>query len=447
MESEPNLAALPAELQVEIAQLLEEDQDIRALRATSRTLAVNCTDLFAERFFQRRSHLYTMHGLEALRDISRKPVFARHVKHVELVVVDIDDQDEAFQEDIESRTGVHLAATEEAERWCRAEQARRQRCDYGLLHQALENFKRLGVAKDIKVTANLWMHKPPALPVNARRVDVEKALLDTHGGVFGVKAFLRNIKPWAEVSDICADGIDEAVESLLLASTRTKHNVEVLDLGFRSIDGLCCSFLPFDHLNNEDEYDEMWELFGRLKKLRLGFHHSSTKWGEVKMLRSAVNIEELSISMNGTCPGDARTLSHMPLALDLGASNLKRLALSHATVTAQGVTSLLSRYKDSLEDLHLSEIALSKDDDWFELLRWIHDELTQLSTFTACRLLVDQNDSDEDIYVATSNLSHTAFKCECRDLFELAQGGQYLGTEEKNGLAFDDHRTFFFNDW
>lgn len=442
MESEPDLAALPAELQVEIAQLLEEDQDIRALRASSRTLAANCTDLFAERFFQRRSHLYTMHGLEALRDISQKPVFARHITHLELVVVDVDDQDEAFLEDIRSRTGVHLAATEEAEHWYRAEQARRQRCDYSLLHQALEAFQRLGVARDIEVTTNLWMHKPPALPINARRTEVEKKLLETHGGVLGVKALLQKFKPWAEASDICAGDIDEAVEALLLAITRTKHRVEDLDLGFRSREALGDDFLPFHHLETENEIEETWQMFGQLKRLRLGFDSTPHGWGQIKMLQSATEVEELSISMNGAPTGG----SHMPLASDLGASNLKLLALSHASVTAEGMKALLSRYKHSLEDLHLSEIALSKDDDWFELLQWMHDELA-LFTFTACALMVDHDDSAEDVYVATSGLSNTAFQCDRWDLLNLARSGEYLGTEEKKGLAFDDHRVLFFEGW
>ncbi|EME82371.1 uncharacterized protein MYCFIDRAFT_175908 [Pseudocercospora fijiensis CIRAD86] len=369
--------------------------------------------LFAERFFQRRSHLYTVHGLEALRDISRKAVFARHIKHVELVVVDIDNQDEAFEEDIESRTGVHLAATAEAERRYRAEQMRRQRYDYSLLYQALKAFKQLGVAKDIKVTANLWMHEPPALPINARRIHVEKKMQESRGGVFGVKAFLQ--------SDICAGTIDEAVESLLLALARSHHTIDTLDLGFRSSDVLQDSFLPFHHLEIPEEIDRVWQIFRQLKKSRRGFTENPRGWGENRDAPMR-HPSRRTLNKHGWQRRYTRSLNRF-FAREIGASNIKRFALTDSHATEADIIALLSRYKHSLEALHFTNIALGSGYEWPPLLRWIHDEFPQLQSFSASDLLVAQNDIPVNIY-ATWRLPnhHTAF---ATDLW-LAQYSAYF---------------------
>lgn len=89
MDGPAPINALPAEMHIAIAKLVDNESFLN-LRLASPAFSANGIDVFAKRFFTDRRHLYNTQSLTALRDITSRPVFARHIEAVEFVVVGVE---------------------------------------------------------------------------------------------------------------------------------------------------------------------------------------------------------------------------------------------------------------------------------------------------------------------------------------------------------------------
>ena len=85
------LEDMPLEMLAAITEHLG-DAALRSLRQASRTIAVGVDLPFMDRFFTNRVHLYTHSSLDALVKITSRAHFARHIKQVTIVIMELDDE-------------------------------------------------------------------------------------------------------------------------------------------------------------------------------------------------------------------------------------------------------------------------------------------------------------------------------------------------------------------
>lgn len=173
-----NLQALAAELHIEIAEYLE-NQDIIALRQVCRVLAKNSLDIFAERFFSFRRHALTTHSLQALRDISRTRVLARHVRTVELVAIGVHRYEGGLSE---------RAAT--AKSWYTEERKQLSICRRALLLEIFRELAALELTLSVSLDLEVWTNDTHRSYAIGHSIDTQAELMtlwSSSKGTHGMK--------------------------------------------------------------------------------------------------------------------------------------------------------------------------------------------------------------------------------------------------------------------
>ncbi|KAK4501884.1 hypothetical protein PRZ48_007693 [Zasmidium cellare] len=354
MDGPATINSLPAEMHILIAEFVD-NADFHNLRLASRDFAANSVDVFAERFFTRRRHLYTMQSLVALRNISYKPVFARHIKRIELVVIGV-EEDPEFQWGVEIHRPVPTKYREEYypdEEMDKAYQwYQRQRDDLLHYHERLlteifHNLKKLGVGRNVKITTDLWHHvleeRDAELGLGFSHEDTWKA----HGGVHGVRKLLKKLWPWASRADLRSGNIDLATDALLTALATTGQPLDTLDLAYNS--PLRLSKLKQTWKDDYELPDRLAKVFSNLKELAIGFDSPLITIAMRELIQAATQVYVVYL--------DFDDLERFP---QVTWPNLGRLFLSTHALEARRAAQLVSVCMD--RDLHLDGVALPNFD-------------------------------------------------------------------------------------
>lgn len=345
MANSPNLLGLPVELQIEVAKYLNDDS-LRAVHRVCRELAASSLDVFAERFFATRRHLYTTQSLKALRDISKIPRFARHVQCIELVAVEIEIEVRLSRRASRYATSGMVDA---ARMWYINERCEVRQMGNLLLSQIFTNLEALGVGKELKLTSNLWGKKPMYRDWNQERSF--SALQQAQRGVYGMSSLVSSTHPWAIEQDLRPGEIDSVTNDINKALAQTGHPLEVLDLGHNSetrmTDRLTFTGTPSSILSS------LTVSWSTLKTLRIGLKDEFKSSPLPLLLRFATSLTEL-------CLDSCDCMNK--LGQEIRQDTLTSISIHGIRCYSNELHPFLRDHAKSLKHLHLSNIELLNHD-------------------------------------------------------------------------------------
>lgn len=349
--SSPTLLGLPAELQALIAQQLD-DEGLRTIRHTCRELAANTADVFGQRFFVVRVHLYTMHSLAVLLKISETPRLAHHIGLIVLVVVNV----------VQPKKPSHLLTMKERsdinnnkywyEKECRNMRAQASKT----LSVIFGNFKELDVGHELELTANLWDENEctcEELEVTERHDD-DCEMYKRLTGVYGAPHFLSKIHPWAAAPDVECQRFSPLAQDVNNALIRSGHKLTHLDLGYLS-----------GHV--AQQCTTVWNICGSqlaklalswatLKTLELTFGDANPPESFSVLLRAATGLAELSIV-------SVYSVYLHTINQTLRKNQLTRLSLSGSICHSFELVRFIARQAKSLKSLTLDQVLLGSGMD------------------------------------------------------------------------------------
>ncbi|KAF7185361.1 hypothetical protein HII31_13340 [Pseudocercospora fuligena] len=239
-------AKLPAEMHIEIAGYLDSD-GIFALRQTCRVLAKNSHDIFVDRFFRRRAHIFTKDSVDVLREISASP-FARYVGELQLV-------------------GVCKHVSCYGERSATVTARLRKRLDDLTSHDGIQlvdifqNFQRMSACRSIKVRLRSWYHNS-SRPGGYVEAAIESARSQ---GIFGAALLLKKLGPDLRGLDLDSRNVESIFDAVNSALALSKLEANSLNFCY----GNGWWGLRWDHLDlTSYKLSLAWE---HVRSLRLGF--------------------------------------------------------------------------------------------------------------------------------------------------------------------------------
>ncbi|KAK4565753.1 hypothetical protein LTR86_003602 [Recurvomyces mirabilis] len=354
----------------EVGMVIEDNfngTDLLVFRQLNSTIRDNFQEKWLDAFFTNRTHVYSSHGLRALRDISKQPTLVRKLKEITLCTLDLahisaprNDPDQFSKH--QKADGRRMLAA-----WGRQRRSlRRLDTETKFLQDVFLNLQRAGVVISVRLTDE-W--KDPDDAGNLLR----KAL--------GRDA-VRTIATPLDTAHLVKGPCEGAAKTLLETLALTGYPIQQLDLACRYDNtGLTCkSFdlprrvlsdrgLAFAHLTHLSiKFDP--KLFVGLPKdiANVAICFKNLPW--LRTLDIGVAYDKGLTNLQGYL---------MPMLDCFPLHQIESLTLHGAYATAGEYIGMLDRLRLSLESLDLCGCDVTDFDCWSDVFRWAQDKMGLLN--------------------------------------------------------------------
>ncbi|KAK4895729.1 hypothetical protein LTR27_006210 [Elasticomyces elasticus] len=348
--------ALPQELIDHIGGECEKGS-LLSLRLVNKKLAAALRSRFIERYISKRTHLYSIYGLQKLVDLTTDDDLAKHIKEIVLVVEEsrlVDRVRGALTESYQTK--LCRAETEYLERW----EGSRTKWQLSAIPHYLE---KASCSITFAMSRSSLSSHPYGLELRGQQGRLSG--LDTTPYGAGDHA-------------ICCESI---ITALIAASTVQHAPIDQLDICHNIQDSSFANFpSPFENFRLESAHPT-WSM---LRSLKLHIGYDLGQWNQVscwdgldRFVAAAPALEHVALSWQ-TCEYESE---HQGLILEgmgnaFGQVRVKHIELGLFHTTRQAPVKFLCSQMGSLESVKLVEVGLRTGKGWRRVLRAVVERTT-----------------------------------------------------------------------